>query len=47
MSEYKEKVLLMVNTATGCGFTSHYEWLEELYKKYKDKGFEILDFPCD
>lgn len=47
MSEYKGKVLLIVNTATGCGFTPHYEWLEELYKKYKDKGFEILDFPCD
>ena len=47
MSEYKGKVLLIVNTATGCGFTPHYEWLEELYKKYKDKGLEILDFPCN
>jgi len=40
-------VLLIVNTATGCGFTPQYEGLEMLYKKYKDKGFEILDFPCN
>lgn len=47
MSEYKNKVLLIVNTATGCGFTPQYEGLQELYDKYKDKGFEILDFPCN
>ena len=47
MSEYKGKVLLIVNTATACGFTPQYDYLEELYKNYKDKGFEILDFPCN
>ncbi|HHW66853.1 MAG: glutathione peroxidase [Epulopiscium sp.] len=44
---YEGKVLLIVNTATGCGFTPQYEGLEKLYKKYKDRGFEILDFPCN
>mgnify|MGYP000922746982 FL=1 len=47
MSEYRGKTLLIVNTATGCGFTPQYEGLEKLYHKYKDKGFEILDFPCN
>ena len=47
LSEFKGKVLLIVNTATGCGFTPQYEGLEELYKKYKSKGLEILDFPCN
>ena len=47
MKEYEGKVLLIVNTATGCGFTPQYEGLEALYKKYKDQGFEILDFPCN
>ena len=47
MKEYLGKVLLIVNTATGCGFTPQYEGLEKLYRKYKDRGFEILDFPCD
>jgi len=47
LSDYKGKVLLIVNTATGCGFTPQYEGLENLYKKYKDKGLEILDFPCN
>lgn len=47
LSRYKGKVLLVVNTATGCGFTPQYEGLESMYKKYKDQGFEILDFPCN
>lgn len=47
LSEYKGKVLLIVNTATGCGLTPQYEALEQLYRKYKDSGFEILDFPCN
>ena len=47
MSDYKGKVLLIVNTATGCGFTPQYDGLEKLYEMYKEKGFEILDFPCN
>ena len=47
LSKFKGKVLLIVNTATGCGFTPQYEGLEKLYEKYHDKGLEILDFPCD
>ena len=47
LSEYKGKVLLIVNTATRCGFTPQYEELEALYKVYRDKGLEILDFPCN
>ena len=47
LSEYKGKVLLIVNTATGCGFTPHYEPLEAMYKEFRDRGFEILDFPCN
>ena len=47
MSEYKGKVLLIVNTATKCGFTPQYEELQEIYDKFKDKGFVILDFPCN
>lgn len=47
LSEYKGKVLLIVNTATGCGFTPHYEPLEAMYKDLKGKGFEILDFPSN
>ena len=47
LSLLKGKVLLIVNTATGCGFTPQYEGLENLYKKYHDKGLEILDFPCN
>lgn len=46
-SKYKGKVLLVVNTATGCGFTPQYKGLQEMYDKYKDNGFEILDFPCN
>ncbi len=47
LSEYEGKVLLIVNTATGCGFTPQYDGLQKLYDEYKDKGFEILDFPCN
>ena len=47
MSEYKDKVLLIVNTATGCGFTPQYTGLQELYDKYGARGFEVLDFPCN
>jgi len=47
LAVYAGKVLLIVNTATGCGFTPHYEPLEEMYRELKDKGFEILDFPCN
>ena len=47
LANYKGKVLLIVNTATGCGFTPQYEGLENLYKKYHEKGLEILDFPCN
>ncbi len=47
MEEYKGKVLLIVNTATECGFTPQYKDLQDLYLKYKDQGFEILDFPCN
>jgi len=47
MESYKGKVLLIINTATGCGFTPQYAGLQDLYKKYQDKGFEILDFPCN
>ncbi|MCR5083276.1 MAG: glutathione peroxidase [Parasporobacterium sp.] len=47
LSQYKGKVLLIVNTATGCGFTPQYQGLQDIYDKYKDKGFEILDFPCN
>ncbi len=47
LSEFKGKVLLIVNTATRCGFTPQYTGLEALYEKYNEKGFEILDFPCN
>ena len=47
LSDYKGKTLLIVNTATGCGFTSQYKGLQALYDKYQAKGFEILDFPCN
>lgn len=47
LSKYKGKVLLIVNTATQCGFTPQYKDLQDLYLKYKDRGFEILDFPCN
>ncbi len=47
LAEYKGKVLLVVNTATGCGFTPQYEGLENLYRELNAQGFEILDFPCN
>lgn len=47
MAEFQGKVLLIVNTATGCGFTPQYEGLQNLYDKYKEKGFVVLDFPCN
>ncbi len=47
LDTYKGKVLLIVNTATGCGFTPHYEPLEAMYKEMREQGLEILDFPCN
>ncbi|MCR5207707.1 MAG: glutathione peroxidase [Eubacterium sp.] len=47
LSQYEGKVLLIVNTATGCGFTPQYEGLQNMYDKFSEKGFEILDFPCN
>ena len=47
LSQYKGKVILIVNTASKCGFTPQYEELQKLYESYKDKGLLILDFPCN
>ncbi len=47
LARYKDKVLLIVNTASQCGFTKQYAGLQELYDKYKERGFEILAFPCN
>ncbi len=47
LSEYNDKVLLIVNTASQCGFTPQYEGLEKLYQQFKDRGFVVLGFPCN
>ena len=47
LKQFEGKVLLIVNTATRCGFTPQYDGLEKLYEDYHDKGFEVLDFPCN
>ncbi len=47
LSDYKGKVLLIVNTATGCGFTPQYDELQDIYEEFKEQGLEILDFPCN
>lgn len=47
LSDLKGKVILIVNTATGCGFTPQYEALENIYEKYHEKGLEIIDIPCN
>lgn len=47
LADYRGRVLLMVNTATECGFTPTYAQLEELYRAFHDRGFDVLDFPCD
>ena len=47
LKDYEGKVMLIVNTATGCGFTPHYKDLEEMYEQYHEKGLEIIDVPCN
>lgn len=47
MKDYEGKVVLIVNTATGCGFTPHYKDIEAMYEKYHDRGFEVIDVPCN
>lgn len=47
LSDYEGKVMLIVNTATGCGFTPQYAPIEEMYEKFHDRGFEVLDVPCN
>ncbi len=47
MKDYEGKVVMIVNTATGCGFTPHYKDIEEMYEKYHDRGFEVIDVPCN
>ncbi|MDO4521947.1 MAG: glutathione peroxidase [Eubacteriales bacterium] len=47
LEQFQDKVFLVVNTATGCGFTPQYKELEEMYEKYHERGFEILDIPCN
>ena len=47
LSDYKGKVMMVVNTATGCGFTPQYEAIESMYEKYHEQGFEVIDVPCN
>ncbi|MBP3297688.1 MAG: glutathione peroxidase [Lachnospiraceae bacterium] len=47
MKDYEGKVVLIVNTATGCGFTKHYKDIEEMYEKFHEKGLEVIDVPCN
>lgn len=47
LSDYEGKVMLIVNTATGCGFTPHYKPIEEMYEKYHEQGLEVIDIPCN
>ena len=47
LESYRGNVLLIINTATGCGLSPQYQGLQELYERYHDQGFEILDFPCN
>ena len=47
MKDYAGKVVLVVNTATGCGFTPHYKDMEAMYEKFHDRGFEVIDVPCN
>lgn len=47
LNDFRGKVMIIVNTATGCGFTPHYKPLEEMYEKYHDRGLEIIDVPCN
>lgn len=47
MKDFEGKVVLVVNTATGCGFTPHYKDIEEMYEKYHEQGFEVVDIPCN
>ena len=47
LKDYEGKVVLVVNTATGCGFTPQYEPIEKMYEAYHEKGFEVLDIPCN
>ena len=47
MKNFEGKVVMVVNTATGCGFTPHYKVIEEMYEKYHEKGFEVVDVPCN
>ena len=47
MKDYAGKVVMVVNTATGCGFTPHYKDIEDMYEKYHDQGFEVIDVPCN
>ena len=47
LANFKGKVMLIVNTATGCGFTPHYKPIEQMYSDFHDKGFEVIDIPCN